>query len=749
MGNTIQLYPDFTLTRTNCHEEPVHRPIAIQGRGHMLVLNTKHPLTLHAISASLAALLQYDESAMWNKPLHDWLPQPVWQAAESFVEAGAAQAVAYAEEAVRWTSPSSDLYDVVVHSNAGYVIVEFEPLPDSQVNEGALGRIARRMANTDNLKELYAITTQLVAETFHFDRVMVYKFDEDKHGCVVGETRQPHLEAYLGLHYPETDIPKIARDLFLKAKSRFIADIGPANTTLVFNPALGPTPPHLDLTFSQLRATSPIHIEYLGNMGVTATLSISIIINGELWGLIACHHNSALRIAFDHRVISETIGDLLAKRILELEIQSKLVQESNWLSMETEFLENVKHSKNHRVEILENASLIMQMCEADGAALVTLDECTFSVGLTPDTATLLEIRQWLVEQGHSEIFQTSSAGTVFPMIKASNSDIGGVLAACVSLVSHSYIFWFRAQVTKTTNWAGDPENSYSVGTQTDSTEIKVSPRQSFEKWKVMVEDQSHHWGASTLEMARRLRSGIFRKELTYSAELVTRANNDFMQLTYAAAHDLQEPLLTQANYLELIEETLNLDSDHEVNQYLGETIRAGVRMKDLITDLLNFASLNGTTKRKTFALTEVLDELKVDLASTIKASGAIVKVDKLPSMLADRGRVKQLVQNLLTNAIKYVAPGTVPEVSVYMKQEGSYYLFCVADNGIGIEAADHDIIFKIFHRLHRKTEYEGTGIGLANCKKVAESMDATIGIDVNDGDGCTFWVKLHNSIIVN
>ena len=748
MGNTNKLYPDFTLTRTNCHEEPVHRPVAIQGRGHMLVLDTSQPLTLHAVSANLAYLLQCDESSMWNRALQDWLPKPIWQASLKFVEAGAKQSVVYAEESVRWTSPSSEQYDLVIHSNAGFVTVEFEPLPCSQLSEGTLGRIARRMANTDTLEELYATTTQLVAEAFHFDRVMVYKFDEDKHGCVVGETKQPHLEAYLGLHYPETDIPKIARDLFLKTKSRFISDINPANTTLNFNPSLGKTPPHLDLTFSQLRATSPIHIEYLANMGVTATLSISIIINGELWGLIACHHNTPLTIAFDHRVLSETIGDLLAKRIFELEIQRKTIQESNWLLIETEFLENVRHSTNHRIEILENASLLMHMCQADGAALVTLDECTFSGGLTPDTETLLEIRQWLVNQGHTEVFSTSSAGTVLPMIKTSNNDIGGILAACVSIVSHSYIFWFRAQVTKTTNWAGDPENSYTVSTHQDSQEIKLSPRQSFEKWKVMVSDQSHHWEASTLEMARRLRTGIFRKELTYSAELTSRANNDFMQLTFAAAHDLQEPLRTQANYLELIEEILALDSEHEVNRYLAETIRAGARMKELITDLLNFASLNGTTKRQTFALREVLDELQIDLASVITASSAAITVDSLPSMHADRGRVKQLMQNLLTNAIKYVAPGTVPEVSVYMKQEGSYYLLCVKDNGIGIEAADHEIVFKIFQRLHRKTEYEGTGIGLANCKKVAESMDATIGIDINEDVGCTFWVKLHKSTIV-
>lgn len=748
MSTTFQLYPDFTLTRTNCHEEPVHRPVAIQGRGHMLVLNTTHPLTLHAISANLPNLLQCDEPSMWNTPVHDWLPNSIWQAALPFVEAAVTTSVVYAEQATPWVSAFSVLYDLVIHSNSGYVIVEFELKPASQLNEGTLGRIARRMANTDNLEQLCDTTTQLVAEAFHFDRVMIYKFLEDKHGYVVGETKKPDLDAYLGLHYPESDIPKIARDIFLKAKSRFISDINPANTTLIFNPSLGPTPPHLDLTFSQLRATSPIHIEYLANMGVTATLSISIIIDGELWGLIACHHNSTLNIAFDHRALSETIGDLLAKRVLELDKQRKSTQEAAWRLTESIFLDNVKHCKNHRIEILENASSIMGMCETDGAALITLDDCTFSSGLTPDKETLLEIRQWLVNHGHTEVFQTSDAGTVFPMIKTSNNEIGGILAVCVSVVSQSYIFWFRAQVSKTTNWAGDPEKSYSIATQEDSAEIKVSPRKSFEKWKVMVKEQSHHWEESTLEMARRLRSGIFRKELKYNAEMAERANNDFMQLTFAAAHDLQEPLRTQANYLELIEETLALDSDHEVNRYLAETIRAGTRMRELITDLLNFASLNGSVKRQRFALADIVDELQVDLASSINASGAIIKVGELSNMLADRGRVKQLIQNLLSNAIKYVAPGTVPEVHLYMKQEGSYHLLCVQDNGIGIESADHDVVFQIFQRLHRKTEYEGTGIGLANCKKVAESMDATIGIDNNEGDGSTFWVKLHNSIIV-
>ena len=745
MSNPRDLYPDFKLTLENCHEEPINRPIAIQGHGHMLVFTgTDDDLQLHAMSENCAELFGLKPDSLWHEsPLHI-LPREITE----LLPAAASRPKAV-DHLGNWEAPSGQRFDLISHHDDDCTVLELEPVVEPVVDLQTLPRLARNKRSAQTKEQLYSLATKAIAESYDFDRVMIYRFDEDKHGHVVGEHKRDHLEPYLGLHYPETDIPKIARDAFLKVGSRFIANIHVENDALLFNPnpRPGAPSPYLDLTQSQLRAISPIHIEYLANMGVQSTLTLSIVIAGNLWGLIACHHYSPRQLRFDSRSQGEVIGALVAKRISEIDIRDEKIAEAEGRLIEADFLNKVSLAQDYRIEMLQNAPDTLKMCRADGVALVTLDDIPFSLGLVPERSVLLAARDWLVDNGHDTAFQTSEFSSTTGISSTPEKPVGGMLACCLSTISGSYLLWFRQPVAQTTFWAGDPKKSIGIETSPDTGDLSLHPRQSFAKWEVVVEGQSDRWEESALKMARRVRDEIVRKELVYTAEQVKRSNDDFMQLTYAAVHDLQEPLRTQTSFLELMEETLGESSIEEQRKNLSATKLAADRMRDLLSDILSFASVGSENRRDVVDLGKLAAELRDDLALKIEERGAIINVADLPQVMGDKHKFRQLLQNFLTNAIKYASENETPIIDIYTEEDGAFWSLCIKDNGIGIEEQYFDSIFKLFQRLHRKTEYEGTGIGLATCKKIAESMNAVISVESEVGKGSTFRVKFNKSIV--
>ena len=747
MSTSQTLYQDFKLTLENCHEEPIHRPVAIQGHGHMLVFTGGQDIRLHAVSEHFASLIKRETDSLWSEAPEEWLPE-VFKS----ILAAAPESTSLCSYSGDWEAHTGETFDVIHHHNDYCIVLELEPVKEAHVNSRVLADISKNIRATTNPTELYQVVTSTVASLFGFDRVMVYQFDEDKHGCVVGEHKRDDLEAFLGLHYPESDIPKIARDMFLHVRSRFISDIHVQNESLLFNPkpAGSRKSPYLDLTYSQLRAISPVHIEYLGNMGVQSTMTLSLVVNGKLWGLIACHHYSPRLIRFDARAMAEVVGDLIAKRIAELETGERQRLEMAGRTVENMFLDKVRLSEDYRIELLERAHDTLKMCKADGVALVTLDDVPFSTGVAPEKSILLRIRDWLVDNEYDEVYSTSEFDEAIALDTTdAKNPIGGLLASCLSNISNSYLLWFRVPVSQSVFWAGDPEKNFSINESKESGEIRLSPRQSFAKWQVVVEGQSERWESSALQMALRLREGIVRKELLYTAELIKRSNDDFMQLTYAAVHDLQEPLRTQSNFLELMEETLGSSSEEEQKRYLTATMQSADRMRELINDLLSFASISSENSREVVRLEDVISELESDLVSAIERSGATIHVGKLVNIYSDPDKIRQLILNLLTNALKYVDVERAPVINVYMEEEGIFCNLCIQDNGIGIEERYFGTIFKLFQRLHRKSEYAGTGIGLATCKKIVDSTGMSIGVESVVGQGSTFRVKFHKSIVID
>ncbi|MEJ1934021.1 ATP-binding protein, partial [Nostoc sp. NIES-2111] len=640
------------------------------------------------------------------------------------------------------------VFDAVFHRNAeGFLIVELEPaitqenIPFLSFYHLAKASISQ-LQQTANLRDFCQIIVQEVRKVTGFDRVMLYKFDDDGHGSVMAEEKLDSLEPYLGLHYPESDIPKPARKLFTSNSIRVIPNAQAQAVQMI--PALNPVSDRpVDLTNSILRSAATCHLEYLHNMGVGASLSISLIKDNKLWGLIACHHQSAKYVSYELRKACEFLGRVIFSEISAREetedydyrmnlthIQSLLVE---YMSQEDNFIDGlVKHQPN-----------LLDLTGAKGAAVCFGDHFTL-IGETPKEEDLVFLVQWLKNNAEEDFFFTDSLPQIYPDAERYKNVASGLLAIPIS--QRNYVLWFRPEVIQTVNWGGDPNKAFEVN-QTDGN-VRLCPRKSFELWKETVRLTSLPWKYVEIKAALELRKAIVNIVLRQADELaqlahdLERSNAELKKFAYVASHDLQEPLNQVANYVQLLEMRYQDELDEDAGEFITFAVEGVSLMQTLIDDVLAYSKVD--TQAIAFQLTEVekaLDKALGNLRQRIAETGATVTHDPLPTVMAGSTQLMQLFQNLIANAIKFRSEEAL-QIHIGAERLEDEWLFSVKDNGIGIDPQFSDRIFVIFQRLHTRDEYHGTGMGLAICKKIIECHRGRIWVESQLGQGATFYFTI-------
>lgn len=743
----LSLYSDFKLTEENCDVEPIHRPRAIQGYGQMLVFDESDLNHLLAMSSGIPALLGRKEEELWQSPVQAWMP-PIMLKIYGEMEIP-----------INWDSVDPIPFELngvplnmIRHMHANRCFIEIEPKADNLNVDLSTFRAIRIVTepfrHIQNLDELYREFTYQYKKVTGYDRVMVYQFDQDYHGYVVGEAREDHLESFLGLHYPATDIPKMARDLFLLNRSRTIPDVHCENNWLYINPNRRQPVAHLDLTYTQLRATSPIHVEYLKNMGVGGSFTLAIVIENNLWGLVACHHYSPHFMSYEMRKTGELIANSLAQRIVEITQHQYHERLRHYVDKEIKFLSSIDISTDLSVQLVDTKPDLTELYDSDGCAVVTANAGMYSLGLAPSKEVLLQIKEWLLKEKHKQIYYTDHVAHHLPADIPIPSEVGGILSIAISSWDETFVLWFRRSQKNIFQWGGDPNQPYEID-HLENGEIRLSPRKSFEKWKDQVDTKAIPWDKTALDMANHVREGLLRKEVERQAQRAKVIKSDYEQLTYVASHDLQEPLRTVTNYLNLLAEELEAGDHENFKHYMQRTHLATSRMKTLIQDMLEYSRLGRNGEPGWMPVEEIVREVMEDMQLLITETQASIHWEKLPSIKGNKSELKQLFQNMINNAIKYRREDAPPSICIGSEHVGHYWTFSIADNGIGIDPAYFDRIFLLFQRLHGKDEYAGTGIGLSHCKRIIDSLEGRIWVTSKLGKGSTFWFSLHESIVKN
>ncbi len=732
------------LNLTSIKQSSIDTLTKIQSHGVLLVLQEPE-LTILQVSSNTIMAFGISPERLLGQPLADILD--VFQA-DQFRSELTDQNFDRHNSTKVWVQKSKDnysIFDAIFHrSPDGCLILELEPTQkDENIPFLSFYHLAKasidRLTSTANLADFGRIAIAQIRKMTGFDRVMLYKFDDDGHGEVIAEDKKVAMESYLGLHFPATDIPLPARQMFLANRIRVIPDVREEAMEIV--PAQHPlTNRPTDLSLSILRSADPCHTEYLQNMGVGASLTISLIKDGQLWGLIACHHQTAKLVPYELRKACEFLGEVifsqisLAEEIADYSYRSKL---AHLRAIEVDLM---SRSANFIDGLMGPSPNLLDLFDAWGAAICFGGQWT-TVGQTPPAAALDNLVQWLSKNVTDDVFTTDSLPLLDASAERFKNVASGLLA--ISLSPHSYVLCFRPEVIQTVNWGGDPHPADQVAA-TD-VNVRLCPRTSFELWKEQVQWHSLPWKAVEIAAAIELRKSIVNIVLRQAEKLalvaidLERSNAELKTFAYVASHDLQEPLHQVASYVQLLEARYGEKLDRDAKDFIGFAVEGVNLMQTLIDDVLLYSKVDLLgIKWEPIEVETALNRALSHLHGLISETGAIVTTDPLPTIVADCTQLSQLFQNLIGNAIKFRKPNTVPQIHISATRQENDWLFSVRADGIGIDPQFFDRIFIIFQRLHTRDEYPGSGMGLTICKKIVECHGGKIWVTSELDQGATF-----------
>jgi two-component system, chemotaxis family, sensor kinase Cph1 len=762
-GSPARLPVSDPLSLTNCDREPIHIPGSIQPHGVMLVINAAD-LAIVQVSRNVAKQLGRLPEELLNQSLETLLNAEQLAAiagclSQDFESINPMQIVIK-------VGGQDSLFDGIIHHFDSCLILELEPNLSQRTADffgfhrlvkGAINRLQR----ATTLEQMSQIIVQEVRQLTGFERVMVYQFDVAGSGTVIAEDRRDGLTPYLGLHYPASDIPAQAKQLYTLNWLRLIPTVDYAAAELI--PSLNPlTQQPTDLSLTGLRSVSPIHLEYLRNMGVGASMSISLIKEKQLWGLIACHHDCDRYVSYEIRTACEFLGQVMSLELIAKETNQDLDYRMKLKSLQAKFVEIIPQCDSLLSGILGSDANLLELVDAQGAAVFWNDQF-HTIGHTPTIKQLEDLLIWVETRLDGNLLDTTALSQEYPAAAAYKSVASGLVVLAISRVNRNYILWFRPEEVQTVNWGGDPNKPVEIS---EDGEARMSPRKSFALWQETVQARSLPWKACEIEAVLELRSAIVGIVLRQADELaklnleLERSNIELDSFAYIASHDLKEPLRGIHNYSSFLMEDYGDILNEDGVSKLQTLVRLTQRMEDLINSLLHFSKMGRVElDLRPTDPNQLLSSVLEMLSISWENSNMEIRVPRsLPVVRCDRVQISEVFTNLISNAVRYndraqkwieigyLDPIEASQIRPSDESEAvtdPMVTFYVRDNGIGIPERHLDTIFRIFKRLHAPTKYGGgTGAGLTIARKIVERHGGTLWVESTPAEGSTFYFTL-------
>ncbi len=714
-----------------CAREPIRTPGGIQPQGAIMVVD---PATLDLLNASanLAEVTGMDPAL--GGPL---LPSGL---AAELLAWGAAEEPVY----LRTHVIHGRRQQVSAHRARQGVILEFEEPPDApeetlEAVYPRIGALMEALRGTASIETIAAAAVKEIRALTGFNRALFYGFDARWNGRVLAEDGDGALPSYLGLRFPASDIPAQARELYTLNRLRLIADADYSPTPLV--PALSPVDGMpVDLSQAALRSVSPIHLQYMRNMGTLASMSISVLVDEELYGLVTCHNATPRRVTAQIRTACDLIGQILSLQIgarVRGERARERVERKN---TEARLLARLSAAPRYQDALGAAAEDWLGLVDADGACLAT-PEGLVTVGQAPSPPELEALVDWLRTRGVAEIFATDSLKEEWPPADAFSGPASGLLAVPISTIHAGYILWFRQEEVRTVSWGGDPRRPADA-------HARLTPRQSFETWKELKRGSSRPWSEAAQETARDFRRGVVdivlgrAEERAELSDRLQRTNEELEAFSYSVSHDLRAPFRHIVGYAELLsnrERGLDETSAH----YLRSIVEAAMAAGRLVDDLLNFSQVGRARMSLTRVdMAKLLDEVRRTAEPEVRGRRVEWRIGALPPAAGDGALIRQALANLVDNALKYARDRDPAIIEIYGLETADGPVYTITDNGVGFDQTYVNKLFGVFQRLHRADEFPGTGIGLALVKRIIERHGGTVSATGTIGEGASFSFSL-------
>ncbi|QHL88075.1 GAF domain-containing protein [Nibribacter ruber] len=735
----MQNYHHHQVDLTNCDNEPIHQIGQIQPYGFLFILH-KDSLEVEQASKNVQEFLPYPLEDVLGKTLSELV-------APGRLEFNPTEPGTY------FLSIQGVLFTVHVHLSEEKLILEGEPYvpyPDTEKlrHNSILCQLYDQLNKLDALEPVALAVAHTLREVLQYDRVDITRFDEEWNTDVIAESRSAHLSSFEGHHFPATDIPAPARELLRQKHVRQIPNVNARAVEI--SPYLNPgTGAPANILRSELRNPSEIHLEYIRNTGVSATISFSIIVKNQLWGVVACHHVEPVFIDVWRRQLCDLMCKTLGNAIAAIQEKRDIAQFNQYKQVEQALVQYADSTLGLSRGLSTQELTLLDLTGGHGAALVLDGEMTM-LGVTPPEEQVRQLIKWLSGHVPEGVFATRQLSAHWPEAAPFQEQASGLLALEISRYNQEYLLFFKPEITETRIWAGNPEKPML------GQGLHIHPRKSFEEWVEVIKGKSQPWNVNEVDIAQvllkdliaiRLRNQAqdlqtLNEELLLNAEQLRTKNAQLEDFAYIISHNLRSPLANIKSLYQFYVE----EPGEETSAYVMDSIK---QVSDNIMATLDDLNVILETHlvqqlpQEEVNLEELIQKEKENLAAVLEQTQAQVVQDlQVSSIFMPKLYLESILHNFISNALKYRSPQRQPVITVKSWRTGSTLHLAVQDNGIGMDLDKMGSklfgLYKVFHR----TEHS-KGLGLYLTKMQVKALGGTITVDSQPGEGTTFTVHFN------
>jgi chemotaxis family two-component system sensor kinase Cph1 len=724
----------YYMNFVECHEEPIHIPGYIQSFGYLIGIDAEsHSITFFSKNIEDIFTIESTEqlfdrkltdfSGVFNSitesDLYNSLPDFTKRENETYFDKIFIEGKEYHLSAFRSKKNIFlELEKVVVNPNK---------------------RISNKYDNIyiiDDEQEIWNQLLNTLARIVNYDRMMVYKFMMDGSGKVVAEKTNDHLESYLGLHYPESDIPIQARELYMKKRKRIFSNVH--SETI---PILSKTKEALDLTYTASRGMSPIHGQYIKNSGASSSFSISIIVDDHLWGLVTCQNSEPKHVDLEDRVQAGIFTALASNAYSSFrsknELNYRLELNERALRLKAEFL---KHNSLFD-SLTENKAEIRNFLEADGLAIIA-EERIVTEGTTPDIRTIQAIIQWAHGNTDDTIYLSRNFLKNHGETLGLDEKSAGVVIYFIDRSKNNVLIWFRKEFDEHINWAGNPKKKVDIIYKDGEEQQVVSPRTSFQLFTENIKGISRRWDSRNIVALQSIRDLILetshKNYITIKRlnDELKKVNEELDSFSYTISHDLGTPLTVMKLNAQMLLKTLTDTSEKSRNK-INSIIEEIDSMAEMMNDVLQLSrAKHSEIQLESLETKRTIEKICENAKITFDSPKSEIIIKDCPKVLADKTMLHQAFLNIINNAIKYSSQQENPRVEIEGTEEGDEVIYRISDNGIGIPEENKHRMFKIFNRMDNAKKFKGNGVGLSIVHRIMKRIGGEVSYESNEDGTC-------------
>lgn len=738
---------------TPCEQEPIHAPGSVQPHV-LLVCADPKSLDILAFSDNAPQLWPHGAQSRFPDRLSDLLPAECVEqitAARDDGRAAHLNGILLGLNADQWPPHGAELF---LHREDDALLCEIEPSQPDDLDHARDMWIVldamERMRDATSLETLSAVLCDNLRHLTGMERVLVYRFDKDGHGSVIGESLAPGFdESFLGFHFPADDIPPQARLLYLRSPLRFTParDYQPAMLSAQVNPLNGQP---FNLGRCRSRSVSPVHRLYQRNLGVDGSFSASIITKDGLWGLVVGHHRQPHRVSQGarHRVMGLAHTYSLALHACET-AEEKQARATHAV-LHARLLEQIAGADDFVAPLIAGEVKLTDIFFASSGAAVVYDDGSGNplevrtVGAAPDSAAVVRLAEFCRQRLDNGVYATDCISQHLPDFASHAATASGVLGISVGDWAQHMILWFRPETVRTTIWGGKSPDQVRA----DKERGDYLPRQSFERWVDVKRGHSRPWPQWKIEIARSLRTAlndvILRQMRTIKNLNLQLAESDKAKSRFLAhmSHELRTPMNAVLGFSELLSLGIYGPLNERQRSGIDNILEAGRHLLSMINDVLDLSKIEAgglDLQEETINVAVLCDYARQLLSSLLREAHVHLEVsvpDALPQLWADRRMMLQMIINLLSNAIKFTPADGLITIRAALHDDGGLGMD-IADSGKGIPSHLLVRVLEPFRQGDDNIDVarRGTGLGLPIVKSLVELHGGSIRLESQAGVG--------------